>query len=202
MSAASAGFLYVDMQNAVSSGHGRELLPLMTWLDARIPFLPEFIFGYVLYYPWVLLPLLVVKSRGALHRALGAFTLSQVVAETVFIFFPSHIVRPQVVGEGLAAALVRLVYRLDQGWNLFPSLHVGHTLIAALFVTKDARPAVATIVWVGTLVIWISTVLVKQHFVLDIPAGALLGWSCYALACRPLPHIGSTVWQGVIKRSE
>ena len=191
---ATAGFLYVDTRNAVSSGNGRTLLPLETALDAHVPFVPQFIFGYALYYLWVLLPLFVLRTRDAFFRALGAFGLTQLIAQTMFIFYPSHIVRPQVEGEGVALELVRLLYRLDPGWNLFPSLHVAHTLVVALLVAKFARPAMATAVWAGTLLIWTSTVLIKQHFVIDILGGALLGWLSFAIAYRPLPRVRDIAW--------
>jgi membrane-associated phospholipid phosphatase len=91
--------------------------------------------------------------------------------------------RPVVTGSGTTFELVRLLYRLDAGWNVFPSLHVAHSvLVTLLYLQHDRRrsPLVAA----GTALIALSTVLVKQHYIVDVPAGALLAWLCYRAVAR------------------
>lgn len=184
------GFLYVDARNA-HSGHGHTL-SLETPVDAVIPFVPAFIFIYVLYYPWVIMPLFVVRTRDAFYRALAAFGLAQLIAQIMFVLFPASIERPSMAGQGLTATLVRFIYSVDLGWNLFPSLHVAHSVLVALLFGKYASRKTACWVWLGTLLISASTLLVKQHYLIDVPAGMLLGWLCYSVA--------SSSWQGFSKR--
>src|SRR6185312_379886 len=91
-------------------------------------------------------------------------------------------------GNGLCATLLRTLYAVDAGWNLFPSLHVGHSLLVALLYRKHAR-AGTWLVWTGALLISASTVLIKQHYVVDVLAGALLAGACYFVAWQPLPAV-------------
>ena len=180
------GFHYVDARNAELAGSGWGLA-LETKLDAYVPFVPQFVFPYLMYYPWLLLPVFVLRTRESFFRALAAFAVMQVIAQTVYVLFPAHMNRPEVTQFGLSADLVRFVYRVDQGWNVFPSLHVAHTVLVAILFFKYARPASWVPVAIGSLLISMSTVLIKQHYVIDIPAGVLLTSMCYAVVWLPFP---------------
>jgi membrane-associated phospholipid phosphatase len=188
VSVSAFGFLYIDARNATLAS-ALQALPLETRLDAHIPFRPEFVFAYFLYYPWLLWPL-VLRQREVFFRALGAFALMQLFAGVVFVLFPSHMVRPTVIPAGIAGDLVRFIYRMDMGWNVFPSLHVGHSVLVALLFWKHGPPKLFPIVALGSALISASTVLIKQHYVVDIPAGLLLAWLCYCAAGRQLSTAG------------
>lgn len=179
------GFLYVDTRNA-QLAHSAWSLPLETRLDAYIPFVPEFIFPYLFYYPWLLMPLFVLRTRESFFRSIAAFSLMQIVAQIIFVLFPSHMVRPIVTSQGFASDLVRMLYRLDLGWNLFPSLHVAHAVIVALIFCRYGRKWALPVSLVSALIA-LSTVLVKQHYAIDIPGGVLLAGLCFRAAWLPLP---------------
>lgn len=178
------GFHYVDARNAELAGSGWTL-GLETKLDAYVPFVPLFVFPYLLYYPWLLLPVFVLRTRESFFRALAAFAVMQVIAQTVYVLFPAQMNRPAVTQLGLSAALVRFVYRVDQGWNVFPSLHVAHALLVAILFFRYGRVWTRLPVALGSLLICMSTVLIKQHYVIDIPAGVLLTSVCYAAINLP-----------------
>ena len=178
------GFLYIDAHNAALNARHAQLA-LETPLDALVPFVPAFMFAYLLYYPWVLLPLFVLHEREPFVRAILAFGLMLVLAGTVFIVFPSHMVRPTVQGSGLAADLTRMMFRLDMGWNVFPSLHVGHSSLVAMIFVRHGRKYALPVV-LGSSLISLSTVMVKQHYVVDVPAGFLLAWLCFWASQQPV----------------
>jgi membrane-associated phospholipid phosphatase len=188
VSVSAFGFLYIDARNAALRITA-QALPLETRIDAYIPFRPEFVFAYFLYYPWLLWPL-VLRRREAFLRALGCFALMQLCAGVIFVLFPSHMVRPTAIPAGVAGDLVRFIYRMDMGWNVFPSLHVGHSVLVALLFWKHGPPKLFPIVALGSALISASTVLIKQHYVVDIPAGLLLAWLCYCAAGRQLSAAG------------
>jgi membrane-associated phospholipid phosphatase len=170
----ACGYLWIDRYNELMAAGSRQL-PLATPLDELVPFVPEFVFVYVLYYLWVCLPLPILTRRADFYRALGAFAFVQVVGGLVFVALPSHIVRPRLGPDGAAVLLLQWIYRIDGPWNIFPSLHVAHAVLVALLFRVHRRrvfPPVA----LGSALITASTVLVKQHYLLDIPAGALLAW--------------------------
>lgn len=171
-------FLLLDRVIAQSGGMGARGINPETALDASIPFIPQFVLAYLLYYPWVLLPVPILRSRAQFYHAVSAFAVAQLVATTIFMIFPSHMTRPVVIGDGLTHELVRTLYRLDNGFNLIPSLHVAHSVLVALFF-RALRPKLFPAVAMGTLLISVSTVLIKQHYFLDIPAGMALAIVSY-----------------------
>ena len=185
ISVSAVGFLYIDAHNA-ALGATITALRLETHADALIPFQPAFVFAYLLYYPWLLLPLAVLREREVFFRALAAFALMQVCAALTFVWLPSHMLRPSVVPAGVAGDLVRFIYRLDMGWNVFPSLHVGHSTLVALLCWRQGHKSFP-LVALGSALISVSTVLIKQHYAVDIPAGLLLAWFCYRMSALALP---------------
>lgn len=179
-------FLTLDRVIAQTGGVGIRTVNPETWIDVYIPFVPQFVFAYLLYYAWVVLPVPILRSRAEFYHAVSAFALTQLVASTVFILFPSYMTRPAVIGDGLAHELLRNLYHLDNGCNLIPSLHVAHSMLVALFF-RALRPKLFPIVAFGTVMISASTVLVKQHYFLDIPAGMALAFGAY-YASVPIYH--------------
>jgi membrane-associated phospholipid phosphatase len=179
-------FLSLDRLIAQTGGMGAHAVHPETWIDAYIPFVPQFVFAYLLYYPWVLLPVPILRSRAEFYHAVSAFSLVQLTASTIFLLFPSYMTRPVVIGDGIAHELLRDLYHLDNGCNLIPSLHVAHSMLVALFF-RALRPKLFPIVAFGTAMISASTVLVKQHYFLDIPAGMALAIVAY-YASVPVYH--------------
>lgn len=170
-------FLIVGEMHANAGTAGRMLHP-RTALDAYIPFRPQFIYPYLAYYLWLLIPIPILRTRAQFYGAVYAFALTQMVALVIYVVFPSQMDRPLVLGDDLSARLVRLVYQVDLGYNVLPSLHVAHSvLVALLFYSLDPKrfPLVA----MGSTLICVSTVLVKQHFIIDIPAGVAVAVACY-----------------------
>lgn len=170
-------FLLVGEWNARSGASTRMLHP-RTALDAFVPFRPIFVYPYLAYYLWLLIPIPILRTRAQFYGAVYAFGLTQMVALVFYVALPSQMDRPLVTGDDLSAQLVRLVYEVDRGYNIVPSLHVAHSvLVALLFYSLDPRrfPLVA----MGSALICASTVLVKQHYLLDIPAGVAVALCCY-----------------------
>jgi membrane-associated phospholipid phosphatase len=174
------GFLSVDAYNA-SRADRLAPLALETPLDHAIPFVPAFVFAYLLYYPWLFLPFTVLRSRRDLYPVILAFASMQLVATIIFLTFPSYAPGVAITSGGLAGELLRFIRTIDQGWNAFPSLHVGHSVLVAMVFWQHRRelfPFVAA----GTCAIAASTLLIKQHYALDLFGGAVLAWLCMSAA--------------------
>lgn len=180
IAASALGFMRIDEHNAALAPQLRPL-PLETPLDAYVPLVPAFVFAYLLYYPWMLLPAVALSRREDFRRAFGAFVLLQSIAFVVFLVFPSHMVRPEIASSGVAFDLLQWMYRMDRGWNIFPSLHVAHSALVAMICWTHRRqwfPIIA----IGSGLIALSTLLIKQHYLLDVPGGFFLAWLCFRVA--------------------
>lgn len=171
-------FLYVNEVNADLMARGQAFTGLETWLDAYIPFIPQFIWFYCLYYVWVLLVTPIMAEREHFYHAAASFAVLQTAAIATFILFPSYMVRPQVIGNSISHDMVRWMYNADHGFNLIPSLHVGHSTLVTLFY-RAHKPKVFPVVAAGTFMIALSTVIIKQHYIVDIPVGFLMALGAY-----------------------
>ena len=67
--------------------------------------------------------------------------------------------------------------RFDDRNNSFPSQHTSVATLTALHL----QPELGAAAFAFPVLIGASCLFTKQHFVLDIPAGALLGWIAYVV---------------------
>jgi len=149
-------------------------------LDDYIPFIKEFVFVYVLWYPLMIgMALwLLWKDRPAFRRYGWTTIIGLTACVTIFFILPSgQELRPALSGSDLASTLLRGIYAADTNTNVLPSMHVVGTLaaMAAAFDTDSIKKK--WIKWAVCLIgagINLSTVFVKQHSVLDIFAGIVL----------------------------
>ncbi len=169
--------------------------------DARIPLEPSWIWIYLLYYPLCLsagfFPELFQKAR-VFWPIMAGFLSQFAVAGVIFYFFPTRIIHPPVLGAGLSAEALRGLYAIDSGHCLFPSLHVANTVFVSLVSTRMLAKRWSALFFIVTAFIAASTVLVKQHFLVDIPSGAFLGALAYWLVTKP--NLECPEPQGAIRR--
>lgn len=170
-------------------------------LDECIPLVPAFIVPYVWAYAyWAMAPMAVSKcEKSHFFKYLAAYVLSMLLGAVVLVFAPTYMDRvaeglqnPEMYGFGVR--LMQFWYSLDGGdmaYNLLPSFHCINSTISYLGVAR--RPEVPK--WyrgyslVMTLLIYASTLFVKQHFFLDVISGiavALASWGIIALIWRQL----------------
>jgi membrane-associated phospholipid phosphatase len=147
-----------------------------TFLDAYIPFVPEFIWPYWLYFVLLASSVWLPKNRHELARQAGGMLLIHFAGFIAYFMYPSAMQRIELGGcDTLSCTATGAMYLLDPGYGVFPSLHVALSvyMVGAFFAFR--HPARWFIALFG-LSICMSTVLVKQHYLIDIPAGFLLGF--------------------------
>lgn len=169
-------------------------------LDLRIPFVPQAVYVYALAYTAVFFPVFVVGCPRLFRRTALAYVVTVSVALVVFSLIPvsSAELRPNPADLNAAAFAgwgVRLLYTLDPPTNALPSLHVALVWLAVLSAWK-AWPAVGSAAAIVGLGITTSTTLVKQHYVLDVVAGAALAALVAALLLRGRYPPGPLSWRG------
>lgn len=175
-------FLYF-LTGRMMPENGRHLI---WWkLDAYVPFLPVFAIPYVAWYvvqaftAWYCFQ----KDRKVFRKLVGYILFVYAVAISVYILYPTAIdFRPEITGKDIFSKIVGLIYRMDNPTNVFPSLHVLVAVgcaFAQCRAKKLGKPVLCVLWWVIALSICASTVLVKQHSVLDIFAAipvCCAGW--------------------------
>jgi len=158
-------------------------------LDRAIPVQPEWMFVYGSLYVFVaLLPLCVVRQAELFRRAMQAYLTVMLVAYAGFLLYPTLAPRPaSVAGDGFSAWGLRLAYSIDPPHGCFPSLHVAYAFVSALTCYRVHRGVgIAAAVWAA--LIGVSTLFTKQHYVVDVIAGAASAFVAYALFLRSYPR--------------
>lgn len=174
---------------------GRPALPIATTFDHALPFVPWTVVFYVMYYPLLVTPLFFSRSPEALNRMSLGQAAMNTISYVIFVLFPTPIERPHAVPvEGAFHFVLDLLFRADHPYNTFPSLHVGQTCILALFYLRYSadwifspsgvsiaknRAGLAVVIFhaVSSVLVAASAVLIKQHYLADIFAGALLAYA-------------------------
>lgn len=145
------------------------------FIDDFIPLIPVFIVPYLSYEPLPYLSLLyfAFQKKPIFNTALLATWIVLTVSFLTFYFFPTSITRPDVPGSDIFSAAVRWLYSIDNHYAALPSLHAGLTTVSIWgWAQTNSKLRLFMIFW-GVMII-LSTVLVKQHYIADMISGCLL----------------------------
>jgi membrane-associated phospholipid phosphatase len=156
-------------------------------IDSAIPLVKGWEFVYAAVFFVVFVPVAQVRDRRLFRAVAAGIIAMQFAACAVFFLWPTAIHRPLLEVAPARSFLdwaVGLNYALDPPVNCFPSLHVGNAVFVALVAWRlDRRVGAACIA--AALAIALSTLFVKQHFAIDVAAGAFLAWACYRAFVAP-----------------
>jgi membrane-associated phospholipid phosphatase len=162
----------------------------VTALDALVPFQPWTLGAYLSLWLYVgLAPGLQLTAAQLRVYAVWSISLC-LTGLAIFYVWPTAV--PPVELAGPHSGPFQMLRGMDASGNACPSMHVAFAVFTAVWlaqVLKAARvPAalhVANIAWV--LAICWSTVAIRQHVVLDVVAGALLGGAFAWVSLRRRP---------------
>ncbi len=154
---------------------GRPHYSIALPIDGKIPFLPVFIIFYILaYVQWITGFVRIAReSREVCYHFLSGEMIAKLICMAFFLLLPTTLTRPEVTGNGIFERLTRLIYTVDQPDNLFPSLHCLESWICfrGALARKGTSRVGKVVSLIFTLLVFASTVFIKQHFVLDIVGG-------------------------------
>ncbi len=146
-------------------------------LDRLLPLVPFFVVFYVLAFAqWITGYLLIGREK---KEYCYRFFLGEIIAKAIclviFLVFPTTLNRPEITGNGIFERLLAFIYSVDAADNLFPSIHCLESWMCwrgCRKLTQTRLPG-----WfsganlVLTLLVFASTVLCKQHVLIDIAGG-------------------------------
>lgn len=147
-------------------------------IDRMLPCVPFFVLIYILAFAqWTGNYMFHTRDSVYLcYRLAMANILAKAVCLLFYTFLPTVIHRPEVPGTGLFAWGTRLLYVIDDPVNLLPSIHCIESWFAFRAATMLKKKNGWYIAGQGvfSLLVFASTVLIKQHFVIDIPVSILV----------------------------
>ena len=152
---------------------------IVSSLDRNLPFIPFFFSIYLLaYIQWIIGFVLIGRDEQAAPRVFIGELIAKGIALICFVFLPTITaeLRPGMEalrGGGIWCELAAWVYSVDAADNCFPSVHCIESWICfrgALSLKKVPR-WYAYLMLVMTLLVFASTLFVKQHVLIDVIGG-------------------------------
>jgi membrane-associated phospholipid phosphatase len=165
------------------------------WLDRYIPLWPIWVVPYGLAIVWWGAAILwaYLSMEDTLYTAfIAAWLITCLIGYSVFIFCPNYMIRPEATQTGWAMELIRFVYSNDRTYNAFPSQHLWSTVLIALFWSRW-KPGWRWLLWGSTVIVALSTLFTRQHWILDVFGGTLLAVIGYFIGLA-LVAILTPVW--------
>ena len=94
-----------------------------------------------------------------------------------------------LTGSGASSdGLLAVMHMLDSRYNALPSLHVANPWLVALLCTHEkGNSGLTFFFWTLALAISAATLFVRQHYLLDVLAGAVLAMLMFAVMKRKQP---------------
>lgn len=160
---------------------GEAGLPRLTWLYP----------AYALVYVQVWLPLLLAPTRRRFVTIQVAFALASLVGFTVFLLAPMAYPRPPLEVAGVFDQLLAWEYGSDGPRCTFPSLHVSYAWTLWLAHRGRSRSWALGLL-ASAIAVSLATVFLKQHFIVDVPAGMALAWASWWAAPRVTARLTGT----------
>jgi len=165
------------------------LMPALA-IDRMIPFTPEAAIIYIS--QLVTMPAVIwmmISRRQLLYCCRGLLLLIG-VSFVIYYFRPTMIVRPEVIAGRYY--IYDLIVGTDQNSNACPSLHAAFGIFTAgcawdVFNGWETRRWLTGVTWAWAAAVLVSTLLIKQHVILDLLAGGVLGMVSWWFAGR-LPN--------------
>lgn len=174
-----AFFYYVENRTGV------KIHILQVRADNSIPFCEYFIVPYYLWFLYVAVTAVWFTLFNNNRTEFYQFAVSMGIGMTLFLIisyiFPNgHNLRPNTFPrDNVFTDMVKALYRTDTSTNIMPSIHVFNSVMCCVAIWEckalKQRHLIRWSTLVLTVLIVLSTVFLKQHTILDLVAGLMLG---------------------------
>ncbi len=175
------GYLLINAFYSVESPANLKLS-----IDDQIPFLPWTISIYYWIYILIFFPIFMIRDFELFLAGSKAYGFGIAISFFTFLIYPVVIERPVLTDyKNFFEWWVLLNYTIDKPTALFPSMHVSNAFLSSIVVLPWSK-RIGFIANLFSFCICLSTLTVKQHFVLDVVAGFLLGGISYLIFVFPV----------------
>ncbi|MEO3947054.1 phosphatase PAP2 family protein [Gorillibacterium sp. CAU 1737] len=163
---------------ALVNGPRERVHSLVTEVDRMIPMVKAFAIPYSIWIVFIYICVIyyLKHDKKVYYECLITYVLCAMSCYGIYLVFQTTVPRPVLYGNDPLTELIRYIYRRDQPFNAFPSIHCFSCILVmrALYTSKFKT-------WLNQLLIYgvagsivLSTLFVKQHVVLDVVAAFVL----------------------------
>ncbi|KAE9633464.1 phosphatase PAP2 family protein [Defluviitalea raffinosedens] len=160
-------------------------------IDRYIPFVPIMVVPYVFWYILITASLVYLgfTNKNDFYRLALFMFGGMTICYIIFIIFPNgQNLRPVITKTNIFTQLITLIYSIDNPTNSAPSIHVIDTMGVFIALRKNEKlgkikkfQIASAIV---TILIIMSTMMIKQHSILDVMYGLLMSLVLYIVIYR------------------
>ena len=145
-------------------------------LDAElaIPFVPSSVLLYMSIYVSFWMAPFILRTRSELQGLVVTLAVVTLIGGVFFLLFPSEIKFPPPGDMGVWTVPVRLAKGLALTHNFAPSMHVVLSTVCIIVYARRAPTLGSLALYLWAAAIGVSTLLLHQHYVVDVLSGYLL----------------------------
>jgi membrane-associated phospholipid phosphatase len=179
----AAGWLCVHLAiNVHVARHGMATSTL-TRFDAAIPFVPGAVGLYLSGFMLANVGYFLRYAPGDARWSAAGYALQYLISLVLYLVLPTRAPRLALEARtGMSARALRLYQRISKPFNAFPSMHVSLCVYSACWVwlvVSGTPLAIVTAVW--CVAVTGSTLLTRQHTIVDVAGGFTLGVSAFVV---------------------
>ncbi|MBR0137897.1 MAG: hypothetical protein IJM15_05755 [Erysipelotrichaceae bacterium] len=149
---------------------------IATPIDDLIPFCPPFLIFYCgSFLQWALYYFGENNLNSEeTYRTFSGEIFAKSICFLCFIFFPVTLNRPEITGHSFWDLWMRIVYGVDTPCCLFPSFHCFASWMHLRYCWKHCSTKTTVFVFIFTIGVFASTLLIKQHLLIDVISGVAI----------------------------
>lgn len=162
-------------------------------LDDKIPFCEYFIVPYILWFFYIGITFLYFlnKERESFYGVCRYMFTGMIICLIIYTIIPTGLeLRPELTNDNIFSKMVAVIYSVDTSTNVCPSIHVFNSIAINTVIQHSEVFKHKRLVHIGSYVLAIaicmSTVLLKQHSIIDVFWGCVLGIVLYPLSYRSM----------------
>jgi membrane-associated phospholipid phosphatase len=148
---------------------------VQTPLDVAIPLVPVAAIVYLSLFPMLWLAPFVLHTPQQLREFALNLAIVILVAGIGFVLLPVEPIASNSVETNFSVSVFHFADEINLKYNCFPSLHVAMAVVGAASFSRATSARIASVFWLWAVMIALSTLLTRQHYIVDILAGGLLG---------------------------
>lgn len=160
--------------------HGGTQLQLS--IDRGIPLFPPavipYLFGTALFICFPVGAAFRAKP-GEFEAYAASLLLAILISYAAYLVFPTFVTRPEITATDLFSKVIALLYSTDKAYNAAPSGHAIYTSLSFLYIWSW-KPRFRLVWLIVAAFILASTLLTRQHNVLDIASGLIVAVFTYS----------------------
>ncbi|WP_064505497.1 phosphatase PAP2 family protein [Defluviitalea phaphyphila] len=164
-------------------------------IDDYIPFVPIMIIPYIFWYFYITASLVFLgfNCKKDFYRLAMFMFGGMTICYIIFLIFPNgQNLRPVINDTNIFYKLINHIYTIDNPTNSAPSMHVIDSMAVFIALRKNKtlskmkKLQIAS--FISNILIIMSTVMIKQHSILDVMYGLIMSFILYvAIYTETLP---------------